>query len=205
MSLNRVTVDTGTDILVRSVSVRGDFNYSNPANGNGLTLETVDVADPNYDIRWDTPNVGASNLYINQTELIIRSASYTVDNEPIYFNGFKFSQPSYVSLVNADRALRINSPGWYMVTYTIASPTLNTSTEYRLVLSDRAIPGGTMSTIPSALGYGSANQHITSTASCVFKVTAASTLELEISPSVITAIESDFSNFTLIRLRDLAP
>jgi len=205
MSLNRLLEGDGENIIINSMTVNSEFATFNnfPVIGNGITLVNNDVADPVYTIEYDTPNVGASALYVNQTELIIRSGSYTVDNESIYFDGFKFSPPSYVTLVNTNRALRITSAGWYMVTFTIASPTLNTSTEYRLVLSDVGIPGGSMSTTPSALSYGSANQHITSTCTCVFKVIAASTLELEIVPSVITAIESEYSNFTLIRLRDL--
>jgi hypothetical protein len=203
MSLNRLLSRNSNSIRVDSVTA-GAITYSGgaiPAQGDGLKL--IDNDDKTYKVEWSPIDQGASLLYTNQSELSLRSASYSVDNSEMFFDGFKYTHPSYVNLRNDKKAIIVNNPGWYMATFTIASNTLNTSSKYELTVSDLAIAASTISSTPSALGYGSADQIITTTSSFIFKTTGFATIQLLIVPTIPTYIVGEFSNFVLLRLRNL--
>jgi hypothetical protein len=205
MSLNRLLSRNSNSIRVDSVTA-GTIAYSGgaiPNQGDGLKL--VDNDDETYKVEWSPIDQGASTLYTNQSELSLRSATYSVDNSEMFFDGFKYTQPSYVNLRNDKKAITVNNPGWYMATFTIASNTLSTSSKYELTVSDLAIAASTISSAPSALGYGSADQIITTTSTFIFKTTGLATIQLLIVPTIPTYIVGEFSNFVLLRLRNLIP
>lgn len=204
MSLNNLTsVDLPQPfpLLCKSLSVQGDFGYDDGEREPDRVLALQRVDQYHDLVIWENLNIGASSVYANQAELILRTASYVDDNSDMFFDGFKFTPPAFVNLRDDKKSIVISSEGWYYAVLTVCSTTLEDSTKYELTLDDTAIPGATITSQPSMIGYGAASQHITTTTSCIFKcIAGTNTLRLQILPRVVTNVVSDASSLTIVKL-----
>lgn len=205
MSLNQITQQENFPISVKNISVQEDFIYDfgEIQPNRSLRLQRVNA---NFDeVIWENVNIGASGIYANQTDLIIRSASYDAITTDMYFDGFRYNRPPYMNLRDDKKGLIISSPGYYMAFLSVCSASPEESTEFRLTLDNVGIAGSFCATQPSRVAFGTVEQYVIASSACLFKVEVSNTLRLQIQPPTITSIVSDVSNLTIIRLITLPP
>lgn len=203
MSLNYINQPHDFPILVRNMSVQKDFEYKidDKEPDRVLKLQRVDA---NHDlVYWANLDLGVDSIYANQTDLIIRSASYAQITTDMFFDGFKYNKPSYMNLRQDSKGLVISSPGYYMAILSVGTATPETSTQFSLTLDETGIAGSFCSTQPSRVAYGSSEQYVIASSSCFFNVVDTGTLRLQIEPPAITSIVSATSNLTIIKLLSL--
>jgi hypothetical protein len=203
MSLNRLLIPNNENLSVNSISIDGTFinTVDAPANNDGLTLVNADPLSDFYVIEPAPVDVGASVLYANQIEMIVRSATYSIDNEPIFFDDFKYSQPSFAVLRNDSKTIVINAQGIYLCYFTMTTSTLSANPLFRLTKNDVGVTGSFMAIPPSPLINAASQQAVSSSSSCMFTVgVGGANIKLEIILDRTTTIISTFSSFSIIKL-----
>lgn len=200
MSLNYLTTYNGFDMFVGNVTTQGELAYDIGEIQPDRVLKLQRVDQYHDLVYWSDLNLGVDSIYANQTDVIIRSAEYSEVTTNMYFDGFKYNKPSYVSMSADKRSITISSPGYYMAILTVCTAQPEQSTQFSLTIDNFGIAGSFCATSPSRVAFQTAEQYTTASSTCLFNVGPIGTIRLQIEPPVITSVISESSNLTIIKL-----